>query len=293
MKLSKTIAYFLVVISIMVGVYILIEAVPSADANPDMVRRRIETPIKLWLNGYLGSFFNFFAVGNLTWVSLIFIPYYCFQKGKLQSWEKAMVFFLFLGVIIIGVGGYFNSRYQLTLMPFFVGAIFFVISKFVVNKNIRYGMFLFILISTCFNFSYYAYSNFWLKYQDRMVQMLEAEGNTNSIITTVDFLKKLNIDSTEAILVNAMPEFYYYTDKRGVYFQSIKDIYYTKNGSKILFGNKKLSEVKKIITDDLKCRYIYSYKGLHLPNLPFTRFLEEKCDLLQSDVAGRMVYRIK
>jgi hypothetical protein len=125
----------------------------SGDVN--MVYRRIDTPARFILNGFLGALLNFKFSGILTWLVIPASIYLGFKKKYFNTpAKKAMVFVFILSTLLIGAKGYFNFRYQLTLYP--LGSFFLVIALGIFMKDIFTGkeqrkVFLFIVFLLAIN----------------------------------------------------------------------------------------------------------------------------------------------
>ena len=103
---------------------ILTREVLGADIN--MVHREIETTDKLIFNGFLGQFFRMKHFGVLNLLVIPFLIKDLFNYSKFKQWEKAF-FFLYLTILaLIGIKGFFNPRYSLTIFP--ISTIYLVYS---------------------------------------------------------------------------------------------------------------------------------------------------------------------
>jgi hypothetical protein len=117
----------------------------SKDIN--LILRRIDTPYKVWLNGYIGFLFNVKYVGLLNWL-LIPLGIYYFRKNteRLSPQLKAILLALSLITLLIAVKGFFNVRYQLSLYPVSIILFLFLLSDFIRDnfKDKVYSIFFFI-----------------------------------------------------------------------------------------------------------------------------------------------------
>ena len=115
---SKVYFYLIIGILFLVVLYSIQTKIDESVKDVNLIYRRIETPTKFLLNGYLGHFFNFKYLGVLNWLIIPFGIYAVFKLHFLDTkWKKALALSYILILILISVKGYFNSRYQLTLMP--------------------------------------------------------------------------------------------------------------------------------------------------------------------------------
>jgi len=121
----------------------------------NLIYRRIETPSKFLLNGYLGHFFNFKYLGNLNW---LFIPLALYATLKLkyfnENWKKAVALAYLLSLLLISLKGYFNSRYQLTLLTITLPSTLFFIWLYLKENqllNYKFRVFFFLLFLVLVN----------------------------------------------------------------------------------------------------------------------------------------------
>ncbi|WP_070137800.1 hypothetical protein [Crocinitomix algicola] len=94
---------------------ILNREVPGADFN--LTYRKIETLDKLIMNGMLGHFFRFSVFGIINLIILPFLVNDLLKYKKLPNLHRAFLF-MYCGILlVVGIKGYFNPRYTLTLFP--------------------------------------------------------------------------------------------------------------------------------------------------------------------------------
>lgn len=113
--------------------WVLMRNVPGADFN--MVYRQIETTDKLIFNGFLGHFFRFKTFGILN---LLIIPFFVrdvLRYRKLVQWQKAFLFIYFCMLVVVGVKGFFNPRYTLTLFPISAAYLIYSVWDYLKAKN--------------------------------------------------------------------------------------------------------------------------------------------------------------
>ena len=94
---------------------ILTREILGADIN--MVHREIETTDKLIFNGFLGQFFRMKHFGVLNLLVIPFLIKDLINYKKILQWQKAFFFLYFAILILIGIKGFFNPRYSLTIFP--------------------------------------------------------------------------------------------------------------------------------------------------------------------------------
>lgn len=112
---------------------ILAREVPGADFN--LAYRKIETTDKLVLNGMLGHFFRFSVFGILNVLILPFLFRDLFRFRKLEQWQKTFLFIYCCVLLVVGLKGYFNPRYTLTLYPISIGYLFYSLWHFFKEKQ--------------------------------------------------------------------------------------------------------------------------------------------------------------
>jgi len=113
----------------------------STDIN--LILRRIETPYKAWLNGYLGFFFNVKFVGILNWMVIPLGIFYLRKKSLvLNAPLKATLLAICFTILLIGIKGFFNSRYQLTLYPAASIIIIFLLFEVIRDYFFEYLVFI-------------------------------------------------------------------------------------------------------------------------------------------------------
>ena len=172
-----------------VAIFFLIEAQSSIN-DPILTHRRIETPSKLVLNGYLGILTNFRGVGNINWLFLPLFFYILFiKKAKLQTWQKGLIVFFAFASILIMINGFFNERYQLTLI--FVNlCILLYLIHFLFNKTTQFNIVIgFIVMFSFLNFCYYFYTGFLEKYKNRLINLVSNEAKSKQ--TIIEFINNL------------------------------------------------------------------------------------------------------
>ena len=84
----------------------------------------LRTNKDLLLNGYLGIFFRFDKFGYLNWLVIPLVAYFLITLKKRERWEIAVFLALFLSCIFISFMAYGWHRYQLTIFPLLITAIF-------------------------------------------------------------------------------------------------------------------------------------------------------------------------
>lgn len=127
------IASIIFVVLVEILYFWLSRKIEGADVN--LVRREIETSDKLALNGYLSHFFRFkhFGIMNLMVLPILLRDLLNFRK--LKNWQKGFIFIYVTSLILIGVKGFFNPRYAMTIFPVTVGYLIFSLHTILINKK--------------------------------------------------------------------------------------------------------------------------------------------------------------
>jgi hypothetical protein len=131
-------AGMLCVVLVLLGVYTIIDFVPALITDSNLTSRGIDSPAKMWLNGYLGHFFRFKFLGNINWLMLPILVHFFITIKKRERWEMALVFMFLLSILLIAVQGFFNYRYAQTLMPFTTVLVLVSIWRFFDENKIQF-----------------------------------------------------------------------------------------------------------------------------------------------------------
>lgn len=275
---------------------VLSEVTPGADLN--LQARKIETTTKLILNGYLGAFFAFNYLGNISWLLIpLCVIYYLVAKSQLTRTHFAFITFLLFALLLIGLKGYFNPRYAFTLLPLFVFLVFEITwktSKLLNNNFLRYTSLVFLIGLIGWNFYREAISvRFQKKVNEIIVEsdeVIKSVEDDSEVADVMEFINKMN--TTDYFLVDNAPEFYYHTSKKGHYYWNGDDFLYMENGRTKLMVGKSLSEISDTLQNELACKYIFSYSTYRGYNPKFDEYLSTECKLIASDKDYRQLYQI-
>jgi hypothetical protein len=278
-------------------VYIFFTSGYVEEVLSDAQNREIETPQKLWVNGYLGLFFAFKNNGNIIWLLPII---FAFAYNKIKS-NKSVNYFLALFIMLftlIALKGYINGRYQFTLVPACIIALTVLIPLIEENKKAEKRIFYFLFFMTLFNTAYFIAIDYWPRYKERFIALIGknehseiVNKNTHEAISYIEYIEK-HIKPNEKVLVNNLPEYFYFTDRKGVYCWTESDDYYSKNGILELRGNKSDEAFKNFILNDLQCKYILTTQQFNTYNASFELFLTENCQLIFSDNKKYLIYKL-
>lgn len=276
----------------------------STDLN--LIGRQIDTPLKLWLNGYLGVFFNFKFMGPLTYLLLPCLFVFFLNLKKKDRWEIALIGLYLFAVLLIGIKGYFNFRYRFTLFPASILLLFYFTWKTFQEQRLtpyRNYAVLFLLfltiINTCIFYSdkMEALANkLGLKVSRPFQQTVKGTTMEQSVdyFAIIDSIKAMN--TQDGFLVNNLPMFYYYTNNHGVYFLAELDLIYSKNGPESLLEKYQNEALSQHIIQQLHCRYIFSTYQYNALTPEFDQYLKNHCTELfktQNNGIDYAVYEIK
>jgi hypothetical protein len=300
MKAKSYIYFFIIVLLSVVFIYFIYEllAVVTPGADLNLQARKIETPTKLFLNGYLGVFFAFNYLGNMNWLLIPMLPlYYILAKPKLKRSHYVFFIIVLFAVALIGFKGFFNPRYAFTLLPLFVFLVFeltWKTSKYFNNDKLRFASLAFLVCLAGWNFYQEALS---IRFSEKLSQVIEVQSekeiNQNEGVEVEDVMVFINeLETTDNYLIDNAPEFYYHTKKRGHYYWNGDDLLYLKDGRTKLLEGKSFDEVSMKLQKEMKCKYIFSYSTYRGYNPRFDKFLDERCKLIASDADYRQLYEI-
>lgn|GEM_PF-7073587 len=267
--------------------------------NPDtnLAARNIESPQKLLLNGYLGLFFGFKYLGNINWLLIPLFSYYLYKKNfKLSRAQWALVAFFSLAFVLIAFKGFFNFRYAFTLMTFCILMVVLLVNSIAKDHSKKLFNSLALILILC---NLYGFQNEMLsvraraKMQSVLIEskeeIIEEAGVGTKVENLLHELQESKIG--DIILVNNLPDFYYHTNRKGLYYWSGDDLFYDQNGRSMLFKDRTSQDVKEFLAS-INCSHIYThatYKGYHER---FDQFLIDDCELEIEDEEGRQLYRV-
>jgi hypothetical protein len=220
--------------------------------------RNIDSPSKLWFNGYLGIISRSHEFGYLNLLIVPFSLYIILFWEKLSRAFKAVFIVYIFSAILIGIKGFYNFRYAFTLYPLTIIAIFWLFYDLlkrvteISNKNnlVRFKILSILLYLFIISLAIYSvdvrkksYISWWrhgnsLKYiKERRIALLHS-------------LERLNIDDSRKILVVNIIDFFYHTNIKGVMYSSLR---YCEN-SQNLWDRIEKDNIRYILASD----YIYT-----------------------------------
>jgi hypothetical protein len=281
--------YLLFYFSITVLLFVIVEKTPLNTANLNLVERRIETPIKLFFNGHFGVFFNLMYVGSVSWIIIPLSIFYFIKNRNNFRFIVPFGIFLFLCISLIGFKGYFNERYQLTVLLVVLLLISFLLFKILDVRNFRFSL-LFLVVLSVASFSYYFKTNFYPKFISKTTKNYTSFGS-------VPLKKDLNIHIRDSLsrfifVVDNIPKFYYENKRvKGYYYTSTTDILFLPNKKKRLLKDAKSSFV--FLKDSLHVKYFLTSTKKQEFNDEFKKYLHLNFKAILKDENGVLLFEMK
>jgi len=216
--------------------------------------RNIDSPSKLWFNGYLGIFSRNHEFGYLNLLIIPFLLYIIIFWEKYSKAFKAVLIVYFFSTILIGIKGFFNYRYAFTLYPLTIIAIFWLFYDFlkrvneISNKNnfLRFKILSILLYLLIISLAIYSvdvrkksYISWW-KYGNSLKYI------KGQRIELIHSLERLNIDDSRRILVVNIIDFFYHTNIKGVMYGSLRFCENSEN----LWDRIKKENIQYILASD-------------------------------------------
>jgi hypothetical protein len=206
---------------------------------------------------------------------------------KRARWEIAIWLVVCLSIIFLSVKGYANHRYQLSMLPILLAVIlgFRWNNLQYINKFVKWSVYVFCWIILLFGF--YLSKNQYTSYLNAYIFNEEFTHPRKM----VEYLKhNTDLKNDEVILEFGQPFLYYYTDKRGLYYQKIIPIFtkFKKKKEKTFYIIKDKYKVKYILTDTLMEKILH---GTSIGNF-LEYFASVNCNLVYED-NGKRLYKIE
>jgi hypothetical protein len=289
----------LAVIAVMsVLYYQMLMPVSSAGMDPDDFTRGIGTPLLVWINGYLGVFFNLRYLGPVVGLGLPVIVIGLFRWKDLQRWERALLVFVVLAAAIIGGAGGFNYRYALTVQPLLVVAVFASVRS-LLHGSQRTRFMVGLVVLSVFN------TVLSLEHRQRIWKAAQGfsspdtrKGSLRERLDTSPrdlegMLSTHGVQASDTVLVNNLPYWYYTTDRPGIYYWCGSDQLFLSTGKPFLFNGRDDEQVMRYLVDTLHCRHVFSTEEYNRYDPRFLAFLEAHAELLEQDDRGHTLHRLK
>ncbi|MCO6499785.1 MAG: hypothetical protein J5I47_05335 [Vicingus serpentipes] len=221
------------------------------DADINMVHREIETTDKLIFNGFLGQFFRMKHFGVLNLLIIPFLIKDVLNYKKQKQWEKAFLFLYLTILALIGIKGFFNPRYSLTIFPVSTVYLFYSIWSLThsstlksYTKSVPY----FLLFISIF---YFSKEIFLLKFNDSFYK----EHLTNQKYSGINNGTKIKWKQSKTSSLKAL--------KMAIINSHLPDY---KHNSKFYLDYPKYSQLK--IFDFIKENHLKNEKRIMTNNLP-------------------------
>lgn len=271
--------------------------VSSDGMDPDDFTRGIGTPLLLWLNGYLGVFFNLRFLGPVVGLALPIVVVGLLRWKRSQRWERGLLLFVLLAVAIIGGAGGFNYRYALTLQPLFIVAVFATAWSVLRGKHRAWSMAGLVVLSLL-------NTGLSLEHRQRVWRAVPGYSSPDTRDGTMKerldssprdlegILTANDVKPTDTVLVNNLPIWYYITERPGIYYWCGSDQLFLADGKPFLFRGRSDEEVWRYLRSDLHCRHVFSTAEYNLYDLRFKAFLDTHAVLLDQDDRGHTLHRL-
>ena len=279
--------YILLYIFGSILLFILAEKSPSIGDNSNLIERRIESPVKLFFNGYLGVFGNVMYVGIVSWLFIPLCGLFYFKNRTIARSQFTLIIFIFLCVFLIALKGYFNERYQLTTLPVILMlCIYFIVNT--VSLKFRTIILFFHLAFTLIAFSFYFKTNFYKKFISNEPTVISIQDG----IPLVTDLIKYSGDSLSnyVFIVDNVPEFYYQNQNvKGYYYSSLTDVLF------LPIQKRKLIPLDNILAnklfDSLKVDFFLTTIKSFENNPEFVKFIKVYFKVISKDENGMLLLK--
>jgi len=270
--------------------------------DKDLFNRRIGTPILEWMNGYLGPFFNLDYLGALNWLAIPVIFWWAVRPPASGAWQRGLALLAAGGALVIGAFGGFNPRYAFTLYPLLLAMVFAgtwaISEKWGASLRLRRQLLASLVVlqflNTALNVDYRIRA--WhVEKADRAAnpQGAPIEAAPTATMGIDGWLGALGLKETDRVLVNNLPQYWYGSQRFGLYYWSGSDQLFEANGPGLLFGTHTDDQVAQQLTTDLDCRYILTTADLSEYGDRFLPFLRSHCVLMGVGPERLQLYRIR
>lgn len=249
----------------------------------------IETPQKLWLNGYLGVFFRFNPLGNINWLAIPLLIWFLatWKSKKREPWQLALVF-VWLGIVLLAsIKGFANARYQLTLLPFTIAAVLLLLWQMLENKHRFLRVFVFWVVAGLCLFNILHYFEDYKKLWDLRVTVQRPYFPQQMI----DYIKnEKNINRKSRFFIINQPVFYYHTNKPG---KDYMDPSLSRAWAELRKKDGSRSGVFRIFKRRHGIKYVLisSFHKRFFRTSTLEEFLHCDCRLVLED-NGRLLYKV-
>ncbi|MCB0795071.1 MAG: hypothetical protein KDB88_10070 [Flavobacteriales bacterium] len=277
---------------------------PSDPTGIDasLFERGISSPLLMWVNGYLGTFFNYRYVGVVAWMGIPILVSGLARWSDLNKVERGLSLCILLSVSIIGGMGGFNYRYAYTLFPLIIIMVFVSLHKafdhFGYSRRERMIMLSSIVALNTLCLVMAMDHRIRVKQHDPTFRSPDTSSGPlgERLNTAPDDLDawfgSLGIAEDDRFLVNNLPVFYYRSDHYGTYYWAGSDQLYQANGTAFLFKDRTNEQVQAFLIDSLNITYVLSTRELTAYSDRFEEFLERSCTLIGEEKRGHTVHAI-
>jgi hypothetical protein len=261
---------------------------PAALSRPSAYMAEIDTPGKKCLNGYLGVLFRFKSLGNINWLAVPLAAWFLLTSKKRERWQLALTFVWLVTFLFISLKGYYNSRYQLTLFPFTAAVVLILFGELLKGKKKHWKILCFSLLTLVCLYNIYHYAGTYTYFWNLRVSR-ETPHFPQRMISYLKENKDIGRSHARIFVFN-QPIFYYYTNKRGIDYES--PLYY-----EIVLGLRQKEGSRRKLYQTLRKRKVkYILIGWSTLNQYKERMLSEflNCEsqLLLED-KGCYLYKIR
>ncbi|MCP4218463.1 MAG: hypothetical protein GY765_27765, partial [bacterium] len=232
-------------------VYVVIDQADKTVGSVDELTAEIGTPGKRLLNGYLGMFFRFKELGNINWLLFPLALWFFITAKKRERFHLALLFVYIGSSLLIGYKGYYNSRYQMTLLPFTVTAILLLMWELLKDYNRYLKTACFMLIGVLALYNIYHYSDNFKFFIDIKTEP-EKRHFPDKMLAYLNSPERDTGDT--GVFVIDSPILHYYTNRKGHDTRDVNIYHITRMISRkgqgkrtAIFNSFKLSNIKYLL----------------------------------------------
>ncbi len=272
--------------------------VTSEGIDIALFSRGIGSPVLLWLNGYLGIFFNLQFLGPVGVIAVPLIVGSLWKWRALSRWQRGLLLFMLMATVIIGLFGGFNYRYALTLQPLLAVAVMAAVWKLMQGRE--RGWYLAALVAMSMLNAALALEHRQRTWradpeyaQKKAMKKAFPDRFDDGPRDLQGMLARAGVGERDTVLVNNLPIWYYRTERPGAYYWCGSDQLFLAEDRPFLFRQRDDAQVTRYLVDTLGCRFIFSLDEYAPYNERFHAYLEEHCELVGSDDRGYTLHRLK
>lgn len=273
-----------------------------SSGDQSLFERGLDSPLRLWLNGYLGVFFNLRFLGNSMWLLFPMLFLGLLNWRSLKAWRQGLLLFLFVAIVVIGAMGGFNYRYSFTLVPVLLMLLVAVLNERMELEGLairaRDRVFLGLALAAVVNLAMAVTHRRMVAAKDpaRKAAPMAALTDPRRLDSTPKdldgWLTELGVGPGDTVLVNNLPIYFYTTDRVGVYYWCGSDTYYGPSGERSWLRTRTDDEAAIFMRDSLQSRFIFGDENLNRYDPRYQSFLNTHCTLLATDPKGHTLHRL-